>query len=163
MITFILAMGRDRSIGSDNKLPWRLPADLAYFKRTTMGHPILMGRKTYQSIGKPLPGRTNLVATRDELFQAEGIEVVRSPREAAEAYRDQELFVIGGAEIFRLFYPYADRIHLTVIDADFPADTYFTVWDESEWKLVSMTPGVTDEKNPYRYEFRVYERSHRRG
>ncbi|MEO3945707.1 dihydrofolate reductase [Gorillibacterium sp. CAU 1737] len=158
MITFIVAMGRDRSIGRNNQLPWRLPADLAYFKRTTMGHSILMGRKTFESIGKPLPGRTNIVATRDEAFQAEGVQVVHSPREAADAFGDQELFVIGGAEIFRLFYPYADRLHLTVIDAVFEADTYFSVWDEAEWKLLSVTPGVTDEKNPYVYEFRVYER-----
>ncbi|WP_438434723.1 dihydrofolate reductase [Gorillibacterium sp. sgz500922] len=158
MITFILAMGRNREIGLSNALPWRLPADLAYFKRTTMGHPVLMGRKTFESIGKPLPGRTNIVATRDPEFRAEGAEVVRSPREAAERFRDRELFVIGGAEIFRLFYPYADRLHLTVIDESFEADTFFTEWEEADWKLASCTPGIVDEKNPYPHEFRVYER-----
>jgi len=158
MITFILAMGRNHAIGYRNGLPWRLPADLAYFKRTTMGQTVLMGRKTFESIGKPLPGRTNIVATRDPDFRAEGVQVVRSPREAAEQFRDRELFVIGGAEIFRLFYPYADRLLLTVIDADFAADRFFPEWNEEDWILVSRTPGVTDEKNPYPYEFRVYER-----
>jgi dihydrofolate reductase len=158
VIPVILAMGRNRAIGCHNQLPWRLPADLAYFKRTTIGHPVLMGRKTFESIGKPLPGRRNLVATRDSAFRPEGVETVGSPREAAEQFRDEELFVIGGAEIFRLFYPYAGRLHLTVIDADFAADAFFSEWDESDWKLLSRTPGVTDERNPYTYEFRVYER-----
>jgi dihydrofolate reductase len=157
-ISYIVAMGRDRSIGKDNKLPWRLPADLAYFKKTTMGHPILMGRKTYDSIGRPLPGRTNVVLTRSQDFQAEGCVVVHTAEEAMERFAAEELFVTGGTEMFRLFMPYADKMYITWIDAEFEADTFFPEYDEALWRLVSEEPGVTDERNPYAYSFRVYER-----
>lgn len=151
-------MGRDRSIGKDNKLPWRLPADLAYFKRTTMGHPILMGRKTYESIGRSLPGRTNVVLTRSQDFQAEGCVVVHTAEETMERFAGEELFVTGGTEMFRLFMPYADKMYITWIDAEFEADTFFPEYDEALWRLVSEEPGITDERNPYAYSFRVYER-----
>ncbi|SDE37047.1 dihydrofolate reductase [Paenibacillus sp. UNCCL117] len=164
-ISYILAMDENRGIGYENKLPWRLPADLQFFKRTTMGATILMGRKTYDSIGKPLPGRTNVVLTRDEQFQAEGCRVVRSVAEAAETYgrggekADEELFVIGGAEVFRLLLPYTDRLYITEIRHVFPADTYFPELEPGEWREVSRVPGVRDEKNPYDYDFVQYERS----
>jgi dihydrofolate reductase len=158
MISLILAMGRDRSIGYKNKLPWHLPKDLAYFKKVTMGHPVLMGRKTFESIGKPLPGRTNIVATQNQDFRFAGVETVHSPEEAVRKYGDEEVFVIGGAEIFRLFLPAADRIYLTWIDAEFPADTFFPAVEESEWRLIACEPGERDEKNPYDFEFRLYER-----
>ncbi|WP_040950423.1 dihydrofolate reductase [Gorillibacterium massiliense] len=158
MISLILAMGRDHSIGYRNELPWRLPKDLAYFKKTTTGHPVLMGRKTFESIGRPLPGRLNIVATRDASYAPEGVETVTSPQEAALRYKDQELFVIGGAEIYKIFLSQADRIYITWIDESFTADAFFPELPEREWHLVSRVPGERDEKNPYDYEFRVYER-----
>lgn len=158
MISFIWAMDQNRAIGRNNKLPWHLPGDLAYFKRTTMGHPVIMGRKTYESIGKPLPGRENVVLTRDLDYQAAGCAVLHSPEETVERYRDREAFVIGGAEIFRQLLPYADRLYITLIEHVFEADTFFAPVDEAEWRIVSRQPGVTNEKNPYPYEFVVYER-----
>ncbi|MCL6459104.1 MAG: dihydrofolate reductase [Gorillibacterium sp.] len=158
MISFILAMGLDRSIGLDNKLPWRLPADLAYFKKITMGHPVLMGRKTYESMGKPLPGRLNIVATRDEHFAAEGVEIVHSPEDAISRFGDEELFVIGGAEIFQLFLPHADKLYVTLINERFKADTFFSEIDPHQWVLTTSMAGTTDAKNPYSYAFLTYER-----
>lgn len=158
MISFIFAMDRKRAIGLHNKLPWHLPADLKYFKKVTMGHPVIMGRKTYESIGKPLPGRENVVLTRDQDYRPEGCVVLHKPVEAAERYKDGEAFVIGGAEIFRLFLPLADKMYVTLIDHEFAADTFFPEIDETAWRIVSREPGVTDEKNPYVYEFLVYGR-----
>jgi len=158
-ISFIVAMDRSGAIGRDNKLPWHLPADLRFFKRTTMGHPIVMGRKTYESIGKPLPGRRNLILTRSAEFAVDGCETVRSIAEAqALAGVSEELFVIGGAEVFRAAYPQADKLVLTRIDHEFEADTYFAELDLNDWTLVSEEPGVRDERNPYDYVFQIYER-----
>jgi dihydrofolate reductase len=157
-ISFIFAMDRNRAIGKDNQLPWHLPADLKFFKTVTMGHPILMGRKTYQSIGKPLPGRLNVVITQDPNFTAEGCEIVHSADEAAARFQQQELFVIGGAEIFRLFLPQADRMYITQIEHEFAADTFFPDVNIAEWTLVSSEQGVQDEKNPYLYYFQIYQR-----
>lgn len=158
MISFIVAMDQNRAIGRNNKLPWHLPADLKYFKRVTMGHPILMGRKTYESIGKPLPGRDNIVITRNPEYKAEGCTVVHSPEEAARLFDGKEVFVIGGAEIFKQFYSFADKLYVTIIHHDFEADTFFQAIDGSEWKAVSREPGIKDEKNPFDYEFVVYEK-----
>jgi dihydrofolate reductase len=153
-------MDRGRVIGRGNELPWHLPADLKFFKQTTLGHPILMGRKTYESIGKPLPGRQNIVLTRSADFSAEGCEVVHTPEEAVARFaREDELFVIGGAEIFRLFMPYVDKMYITRIDYDFEGDTYFPEIEKSEWKLVSSEAGTRDEKNPYDYRFEIYLRN----
>jgi dihydrofolate reductase len=159
MITFILAMDRNRAIGVNNKLPWRLPADLKFFKETTTGHAVLMGRRTYESIGKPLPNRTNVVLTRDPDYRAEGVRVFHSPEEAVREFDgEKELFVIGGAEIFKQLLPYADKLIVTHIDHEFAADTFFTQVHAEDWKVVSRVPGTTDEKNPYSYEFVTYER-----
>lgn len=161
MITFVVAMDRNRGIGLHNKLPWHLPADLKFFKETTVGHSILMGRKTYEAIGRPLPNRTNVVLTRDPSFHPEGVVVVHSVEEALEKYAGkdaEELMVIGGAEIFRQLLPAADKLILTHIDHVFEADTFFPEVREEEWAAVSRKPGVTDEKNPYAFEFVVYER-----
>jgi dihydrofolate reductase len=158
-ISFMVAMDIQQAIGLGNDLPWRLPADLAYFKRKTLNHTILMGRKTYESIGKPLPQRTNVVITRNEGFTAEGCIVVHSVEEAAAQFAGEELFVIGGAEIFRLFMPVVDRLYITLIEHEFEADTFFPDFDIEEWTLVSSEDGVTDEKNPYTYTFLVYEKT----
>jgi dihydrofolate reductase len=157
-ISFIFAMDRNRAIGNDNQLPWHLPADLKFFKKITTGHPILMGRKTYQSIGKPLPGRRNVVITQDPKFTAEGCEIVHSVEEAAAQFEQEELFVIGGSEIFRLFLPLVDRMYITRIEHEFAADTYFPEVNMQVWTLVSNEQGIQDEKNPYEYYFQLYER-----
>lgn len=163
-ISFLFAMDEARGIGINNRLPWRLPADLAFFRKTTTGHTVLMGRKTYDSIGKPLPKRHNIVLTRDTGFSAEGVEVIHSPEEVAKQYgwtgprQDEELFVIGGAEVFRQLLPFADRMYVTEIAHRFEADTFFPEMDWSEWMAVSRVPGVKDEKNPYDYTFITYER-----
>jgi dihydrofolate reductase len=160
MISHIVAMDQNRVIGKDNRLPWHLPADLAYFKKVTMGHAIVMGRKTFESIGRPLPGRENVIVTRNRSFQPEGCKVLHSIEEVKQfaAMRDDEVFVIGGAELFRATLPVADRLYITKIEASFPGDTFYPAFDESEWQLVSYTKGIKDEKNPYDYAFIVYER-----
>jgi dihydrofolate reductase len=157
-VSFIFAMDRNRGIGLNNALPWHLPEDLKFFKRVTLGSAILMGRKTYESIGKALPGRTNIILTQNEAFRAEGCEVVHSIPEVVSRYRDEELFVIGGAEVFRLFMSEVTRMYITRIEHAFEADTFFNELPEGEWKLVSSEQGVKDEKNPYEYYFEVYER-----
>lgn len=158
MISFIVAMDRNRAIGLNNKLPWHLPGDLKFFKKTTMGHAVLMGRKTYESIGKPLPGRHNVVLTRDPNFKPEGVTVVHSAEEASRLFDGDEVYVIGGAEVFKLLLPWADRLIVTHIDHEFEADTFFPELREDEWREVSREPGPTDEKNPYPYQFVVYDR-----
>ncbi|MFE5323482.1 dihydrofolate reductase [Paenibacillus sp. NPDC056579] len=162
IISFIVAMDERRGIGVNNKLPWHLPADLAFFKRVTTGHTILMGRKTYESIGRPLPKRRNVVMTRDRGFAAEGCEMVHSVEEALERYGSEaesgELFVIGGAEVFRMFMPHADKLYITEIAHTFEADTFLDPVDASEWRVLSREKGPRDEKNPYDYEFVIYER-----
>jgi dihydrofolate reductase len=157
-ISLLLAMDRNNGIGIDNKLPWRLPADMAYFKRLTEGHTVLMGRRTYESIGRPLPNRRNVVVTRDRSWRAAGCEVVHDLGEALERYgREDELFVIGGGEVFAAVMPFADKLYITRIEHEFAADTFFPAVDESVWRLVSRVPGVKDERNPYDYAFLVYE------
>ncbi|BFT69889.1 dihydrofolate reductase [Paenibacillus sp. P36] len=158
-ISFIFAMDRNRAIGVNNTLPWHLPGDLKFFKAVTMGHPILMGRKTYESIGRPLPGRRNVILTQNTEFRAEGCEVIHSVDEAVQEFKDQELFVIGGAEIFRLFAEKVDRMYITFIEHEFEADTYMSELDLSDWTLVSSEQGERNEKNPYEYYFRIYQRA----
>ncbi|MDQ0245514.1 dihydrofolate reductase [Bacillus fengqiuensis] len=160
MISFLVAMDQNRVIGKDNKLPWHLPADLKYFKELTMGHPIVMGRKTYESIGRPLPGRENIVITRDKDYTAEGCTVIHSISEVKELEekRNDELFVIGGAEIFEQTFSIADRLYITMIEAVFEGDTYFPDFNEDEWVVVSKEKGVKDERNVYEHYFLVYER-----
>ncbi|CCQ92343.1 Dihydrofolate reductase [[Clostridium] ultunense Esp] len=158
MISIIVAMGRNRVIGKGNQLPWHLPADLNYFKKMTMGHPIVMGRKTYDAIGKPLPGRTNIVVTRDPACKAEGCIILHSLEEVWRKFRDQDLFVIGGAEIFRQTLSLADRLYLTHIDHPFSGDRFFPELTEGDWRLISREKGIKNERNPYDYEFLLYER-----
>ncbi|GIN56568.1 dihydrofolate reductase [Lederbergia ruris] len=160
MISFLWAEDENRLIGKDNQLPWRLPADLKYFKETTMGHPIVMGRKTYESIGKPLPGRTNIVLTRNPSFKVDGCEVLHSKADFLSWAKktDEEIFVIGGAEIYRLFIDEVDQLYVTKIFEQFEGDEYFPKINWENWQLVSKKPGIKDEKNPYDYEFRKYVR-----
>jgi dihydrofolate reductase len=149
-------MARNNVIGRDNGLPWRLPADLAHFKTVTMGKPVLMGRKTHESIGKPLPGRTNLVLTRDTGWKAQGVVVVHS---IAEALQGDEVAGIGGAEIYRLLIPLAARIYLTRIEADIPGDTVFPPLDYSQWVETDSRRFAADERNAYDMTFVTLERA----
>jgi dihydrofolate reductase len=160
MISLIWAMDENRVIGLHNQLPWRLPEDLKFFKRVTMGHPIAMGRKTYESIGKPLPGRENIVITRDENYSPDGCVVMNSIEEFMKyaGEKDDEVFVIGGAEIFKEVLPKADKLYLTMIHEQFEGDTFFPVFDIDKWELETREIGLKDEKNPYDYEFLIYKR-----
>jgi dihydrofolate reductase len=161
IISLIVATSSNNVIGKDNKLPWHLPNDLKYFKNTTWAMPIVMGRKTFESIGKPLPGRTNIVITRNTGWTAAGVSVVNSIEEAvqlAAAEAVKEIFIIGGAEIFLSLLPRAGRIYLTRIHQDFEGDVFFPVIDEEEWKLIRNRDCVPDEKNKYAHSFQVWER-----
>lgn len=152
-------MTRNHVIGRDNALPWRLPADLQHFKAVTWGKPILMGRKTHESIGRALPGRTNLVLTRDSDWKAPGVVVVHSFDEALRhVVPAPELACIGGAEVFRLLLPLVGRIHLTRIDADIPGDTVFPPFDPSEWVELDSRRFGPDERNAFPLTFVTLER-----
>jgi dihydrofolate reductase len=161
MISFLVAMDKNRVIGRNNQLPWHLPEDLRYFKRVTMGHPIAMGRKTHDSIGKILPGRENIIITRNSDFKCEGCTVFYSIQDFVH-YCDEledEIFVIGGAEIFKETFQYADRLYITYIHQEFEGDTFFPDFEHSKWKLVSSEKGIRNEKNPYDYDFIIYEKA----
>jgi dihydrofolate reductase len=159
LVSLVVAMARNHVIGRDNALPWRLPADLKNFKAVTWGKPILMGRKTFESIGKPLPGRSNLVLTRDRDWRVEGVIVVHSLDEALEHVRDApELAGIGGADVYRLLMPLASRIYLTRIDADIPGDTVFPPIDHSQWVELESRQLAADERNAFSLTFVTLER-----
>ncbi|UQZ37137.1 dihydrofolate reductase [Paenibacillus sp. PK3_47] len=162
-ITLIWAMDANGLIGKNNDLPWHLPRDFAYFKAETLGKRMLMGRKTWDSLGgKPLKGRTSIILTRDTDYAPEGAEVVHSLEEAlAEGRKDDELMVVGGAEIYQMMLPYADKLQVTRIEEAFEGDTKFPEVDWSQWEEVSNTPGIRDEKNPHDYRFYVYKRTDR--
>ena len=160
-ISFLVAADEGNVIGKNNQLPWHLPNDLKYFKNLTWGLPIVMGRKTYESIGKPLAGRTNIVITRNEGYKAEGIEVVHTIGEALNVARTKgakEIFVIGGAEIFGSLFNNANRIYLTRIHHHFDGDVFFPQMD-SNWQLVKQQFYKADEKNKYDHTFQVWENS----
>jgi dihydrofolate reductase len=157
-LSIIAAMAENRVIGRNNGLPWKLPADLQRFKRLTMGHTLLMGRKTFESIGRPLPGRTMLVMTRQKDFTAEGVQVAHSLEEAVRMSSDQELFVAGGAQLYQQTLAECQRLYLTFIGAEFEGDAFFPKIHESQWLLVSEESHEPDEKNAYPYCFRIYER-----
>ncbi|MDR4948304.1 dihydrofolate reductase [Neobacillus cucumis] len=161
MISFIVAMDQNRVIGKENELPWHLPEDLKFFKRVTMGHPVVMGRKTHDSIGRILPGRENIVITRQSQYKCDGCTVFYSIDEFLTYCQNQksEIFVIGGAEIFRETFPFADRLYITYIDESFDGDTFFPPFNPEEWMLTKVEKGVKNEKNPYDYEFRIYDRN----
>ncbi len=152
-------MARNGVIGHGNALPWRLPEDLKHFKAVTMGKPILMGRKTFESIGRPLPGRTNLVLTRSGAWRTDGAAIVHSLAEALDRCSDApELACIGGAEIFRLLMPVAACIHLTRVHADIPGDTFFPQLDPGDWIELDSRTHAADERNAYSMTFVTLER-----
>ena len=153
-------MSRNGVIGRGNQLPWHLPADLKHFKQLTIGHTIIMGRKTWQSIGRPLPERRSIVISRDPRFDAPGATVVTNLDEALAAAGDEaEVFVIGGAQVYRLALPRADRLYVTHIEADVPGDAFFPAIDPSQWTAVSREEHPVDERHAYPFHFVTYERS----
>jgi len=158
LVSLIVAMAQNGVIGRDNALPWRLPEDLKRFKAFTLGKTLLMGRKTYESIGRPLPGRANLVLTRDRGFRAPGVVVVHSVEEALAHAADNELVAIGGAEIYRLVLPFARRLYLTHVHADVPGDTYFPDFDPTQWADVEWRMHPADEQHAYPLTFVTIER-----
>jgi dihydrofolate reductase len=156
-LSLIVAMARNRVIGAQGQIPWHLPDKL--FKSLTMGHHMIMGRKTWESIGRILPGRTTVVVTRQPGYRVPGAIVAHTLEEAiAAAAQDPEIFVIGGAELFRMALPLADRLYLTTVDAEIPGDTYMPEIDTGGWREASSRVHQPDEKHPYGYRHAVYER-----
>lgn len=158
-LSLIWAMARNGVVGRNNTLPWRLPADLRYFRQITVGHPIIMGRKNHEDIGKPLAGRTNIVVTRQLAYTAPGCTVVYSVEQALDAAGvSGEIFVIGGADIYRQTLSVANKLYITEIDADIEGDTYFPDFDRTLWREISREPHASDALNHYPYSFVVLER-----
>lgn len=153
-LSLIVAMDRNRLIGSGNGLPWHLPADLAFFKRTTMGKPLVMGRKTFDSIGKALPGRRNIIVTRDAGFRADGCEIAGSIDQALDACAgSNEIMLIGGASLYQQTLQRADCLYVTRIDHEFDGDTWFPAFDESRWRIEAREDFEADSRNPHAYSF----------
>jgi dihydrofolate reductase len=164
-LALICAMAENRTIGRNNRLPWKLPEDLKYFKRTTMGNSIIMGRKTWESIGRPLPGRTNIVISRDSNYEAEKAKVVNSLGAAitlaenlAAIDGSKEAFIIGGAGLYKEALPLADRFHLTRVHAQVEGDTFLAEFNEDEWKEVSTKYFKKSDTNPYNYTICLLQR-----
>lgn len=150
-LTLIAAMGKNRAIGMAGRMPWHLPAELQHFKQATMGKTIVMGRKTWQAIGRPLPGRQNIVISRNSGFQADGVEVFGSLSDAIELAKSDEVMVIGGGQLYALALPLASRMVLTLIDIEPEADTWFPEWNEKEWSPGSEKHYPVDDNNPLAY------------
>jgi dihydrofolate reductase len=158
MLSLIVAMAKNRVIGHENKMPWHLPAELAYFKRITTGHPIIMGRKTFESIGRPLPGRRNIVVSRNTNFHAQGVEVSTSLESALALCAKDNPFVIGGASLYAEALTLAQQLYITEINADLVGDTFFPPISDSLWKEESREARSRDEKNIYDLQFVVLQR-----
>lgn len=165
ILSMIVATAKNNIIGKDNDMPWHLPADLAYFKKVTLGKPIIMGRKTFESIGRPLPGRRNIVISRDENYFAEGIDTVTSVEKALALVdgsngneQVEEIMVIGGGAIYKHCLPSADRLYVTHIKAEIDGDTQFPNYDDGSWEKVSSEVRESDEKNIFELDFCVYQR-----
>ena len=169
ILSMIVATADNNIIGKDNGMPWHLPADLAYFKKVTLGKPIIMGRKTYESIGRPLPGRRNIVISRDESYVpqgkgAEGVDVVTSVEQALALVDSieeavPEVMVIGGGAIYKHCLPNADRLYITHIKASIAGDTQFPNYDDGSWQQISSELRVSDDKNAYDLDFCIYQRA----
>ena len=162
-ISMIAAMGKNRVIGFNNEMPWHLPADLQWFKKTTLGCPIIMGRKTYDSIGRPLPGRLNIILSRNKNLFIEGCLVAQSLGDALKLAQKEkndqdEIFITGGAHLYNRFIADADRLYLTLIDEEFEGDTFFPDYTQYSWNEVSRIEHLPDEKNPHSYTFLTLDR-----
>ncbi|MGR5303924.1 type 3 dihydrofolate reductase [Vibrio mediterranei] len=158
IISMIAAMADNRVIGKDNQMPWHLPADFIWFKKCTMGKPVIMGRKTYESIGRPLPGRQNIVVSRNSELRIDGVETVTSLEQALSLVNDvEEAMIIGGGSFYEHCMPMANKLYLTYIDANVDGDTQFPDWGE-DWKQVHSEQYQADEKNAYDMQFVILER-----
>ena len=159
-LSLIVAMAENRAIGVDNRLPWHLPADLRHFRALTMGHPIIMGRRTFDSIGRVLPGRRNIVVTRNRDYAKDGVEIVHSLDEALDRCREEgEAFMIGGAHLYETAIHHADRIYLTQVHATVQGDVFFPVLDTSHWRETERLSHPADPLNAHTYDFVVYDRN----
>lgn len=159
--SIMVARSDNRVIGKNNELVWHMPADLKYFRETTLGHYVVMGRKTYESVNKPLPGRTNVIITRQPNYNREGCTVVHTVEDAfslGERDGQTEIFILGGSQIYERTIDVADRIYLTEIKAEFEGDAYFPEIDATQWEELKREEHEPDEKNPYPYAFVVLER-----
>ncbi|QNR23061.1 dihydrofolate reductase [Croceimicrobium hydrocarbonivorans] len=158
-LTLIAAMAQNRVIGKDNDLIWHFPEDLKRFKKLTSGHAIIMGRKTYESLGRPLPNRKNIVITRQADYKAEGCLMASNMESAIElAKEDNQPFIVGGAEIYKQALPFAKTIELTLIKADYEGDTYFPEFDPEVWKLARGEKKEADDKHAHPFEFQTYKK-----
>lgn len=157
-ISLIVAMAKNRVIGNNNQMPWHLPADFAYFKKVTLGHPVIMGRKTFLSIGRPLPARRNIVVSRNPAFRADGIDLAASLDEAVNMCQNEKPLVIGGASLYAEALSRVDRVYLTEVDATPDGDTFFPELDEKAWREISRERREADEKNVHAMEFVVLDR-----
>lgn len=151
-VTIIAAMARNRAIGLDGEMPWHLPAELKHFKESTMGKPIVMGRKTWESIGRVLPGRQNIVVTRNPSFQAPGCTLAGSLELAMDLAQGEEVMIIGGGQLYQLAMAVADRMILTRVDCEPDADTWFPEWQPQDWRQASVRNESANEKNPHAYQ-----------
>ncbi|MFA5830954.1 MAG: dihydrofolate reductase [Candidatus Paceibacterota bacterium] len=158
-ISLIVAVGKGGVIGNKGKIPWHLPADFAYFKKITFGRPIIMGDKTHDSIGRILPGRKNIVLSLDKEYQPKaGAFAAHSIEEALELAGDGEAFIVGGGQIYKIFFPKADRVYLTLVSGKFEGDAFFPEIKKSEWKEISKKRKRKDKKNSHAMTWKVYER-----
>lgn len=159
-LALIVATDKNRLIGKNNDLPWYLSADLRYFRNVTMGKPIIMGKNTHESIGRPLPGRQNIVVTNNQSYQARGCTVVYSIGEALQMVANvDEAVVMGGASLYAQLLPRADTLYLTLVDAELEGDAWFPEWCLDDWQQISREDHVKDDKNEYPYSFIVYQRA----
>jgi dihydrofolate reductase len=158
-LSMIVAMARNRVIGADGKIPWHLPNELQLFKRVTMGHHIIMGRKTYESINRLLPGRTTVIVTRQPGYAISGARIAHSLEDAiAQCSGDSEVFIIGGGELYRAAMPLADRIYLTVVDAEPAGDTRMPEFDPAQWRLTGTEQFRRDDRHAHDYRFEIHDR-----
>ena len=159
IVSMVVAIAENNAIGKDNQLLWHLPKDLKHFKSITSGHTVIMGRKTFDSVGKPLPNRRNIVVTRNTALNIEGVEVVNDLKAAlALCTTEKEVFIVGGAEVYKLAMADTDRIFLTVVHASFEADTFFPEIDKDIWKVTASESHEPDEKHAFGYTFSTLER-----
>jgi len=160
MVTIMAAIAENNALGKDNQLIWHLPADLKRFKKTTLNHAVIMGRKTYESLGKPLPNRTNILITRDKNYKAEGCVVVNSLKKSLKIALkvDENPFILGGAEIYKQAMPFADKLDITFVHHKFEADVFFPEIDKTIWKETSRENFKADENNKYDYSFVTFDR-----
>lgn len=158
-VSLIVAMDKNRVIGNKNDIPWRIPKDWEFVKNKTSGFPIIMGRKNFESIGRVLPNRRNIILTKDKNFSYVGCEVAYSVEDVFDLCRNEkEIFIFGGEQIYNVFLPYVERMYITKIHHKFVGDTFFPEINFDQWKEISVKKGEKNEKNPYEYYFHVYER-----